>query len=97
MRPEELAAQIGQAMRLARAAQGLRQEDLSDRSQASLQAIKNLEAGGKVELLTFLRVAHALNLSDAILQACQPQARSLDDIERMESARNTGSRVRLKK
>ena len=96
-RPEDLAAEVGTAMRLARAAQGLRQEDLAQLSQASLQAIKNLEAGGKVELITFLRVASALNLAAGIIEACQPQARSLDDIERIESARNANSRVRVKR
>lgn len=97
MNPKELAADIGVAMRLARSAQGLRQEDLASISHASLQAIKNLEAGGNVELLTFLRVASALNLSSGIMDACQPQPTSLDEVERMESARNANSRVRIKK
>ena len=41
----EIAAYIGKNMRLARAARGLRQEDLAASSGASLQAIKNLEVG----------------------------------------------------
>lgn len=92
--PSELAAEIGKSLRLARAAQGLRQEDLASRSQASLQAIKNLENGGQVELITFLRVARALGMVESILESCQPAPQSLDEIERMEAARLDSSRVR---
>lgn len=92
--PFELAEEIGKNLRLARAAQGLRQEDLAHRSQASLQAIKNLENGGKVELVTFLRVAKALGMIDGVLDSCQPAPQSLDEIERIESARMESSRVR---
>lgn len=94
--PFELAEEIGKNLRLARAAQGLRQEDLAERSQASLQAIKNLENGGKVELVTFLRVAKALGMIENILESCQPAPRSLDEIERIESARVGSFRVRHK-
>lgn len=94
--PDELATEIGRSMRLARAAQGLRQEDLSSRSQASLQAIKNLENGGKVELVTFLRVARTLGMVENILEACQPTPQSLDEVERIEAARTESSRVRMR-
>ena len=94
--PFELAAEIGKNMRLARAAQGLRQEDLALRSHASLQAIKNLENGGKVELVTFLRVASALGMVEQILESCQPTPQSLDEIERIEVARMESTRVRTR-
>jgi len=94
--PAELAAEIGRNMRLARAAQGLRQEDLAERSKASLQAIKNLEGGGKVELVTFLRVAGALGMTNGILKSCEPVPQSLDEIERMEAARVESTRVRVR-
>lgn len=90
----ELAEEIGKSLRLARAAHGLRQEDLAALSQASLQAIKNLENGGKVELITFLRVAKVLGLVESILDSCQPAPQSLDAIERIEAARKHSSRVR---
>lgn len=92
--PVELAEEIGKSLRLARAAHGLRQEDLAAQSQASLQAIKNLENGGKVELVTFLRVAKALGMVESILDGCQPAPQSLDEIERIEAARMQSSRVR---
>jgi len=94
--PFELAAEIGKNMRLARAAQGLRQEDLVARSHASLQAIKNLENGGKVELITFLRVASALGMIDEVLESCQPNPQSLDEIERIEAASMESTRVRAR-
>ena len=90
----DLAEEVGKSLRLARIAQGLRQEDLVLHSQASLQAIKNLENGGKVELVTFLRVAKALGMANSILDSCQPAPRSLDEIERIEAARAERSRVR---
>lgn len=92
--PFELAAEIGKSMRLSRAAQGLRQEDLALLSNASIQAIKNLENGGKVELVTFLRVASALGMAEEILESCKPSPQSLDEIERIEAARRESSRVR---
>ncbi len=94
--PFELASEIGKNMRLARAARGLRQKDLAQLSEASLQAIKNLESGGKVELVTFLRVARALGMTSGILDSCQPKPQSLDEIERIEAARIETTRVRIK-
>jgi transcriptional regulator with XRE-family HTH domain len=94
MTPLEMAANIGKNMRLARAARGLRQEDLVKLSGASLQSIKNLEASGKVELATFLKVAQALGFSRAIWESCVPNPKTLDEIERIESARAETSRVR---
>lgn len=92
--PAEIAAEIGTSMRLARAAQGLRQEDLALLSQASLQSIKNLESDGRVELVTFLRVAHVLGMAEGILESCQPDPQSLDEIERIDAAMLESSRVR---
>ena len=94
--PADLAAEIGKNMRLARAARGLRQEDVARLSQASLQAIKNLEGGGKVELVTFLRVAQVLGMVSDILGVCQPVPQSLDEVERIEAARSDNTRVRVK-
>ena len=92
--PSELAHEIGKNLRLARAAQGLRQEDLAERSNASLQAIKNLENGGRVELVTLVRVAQALGMIEALMNSCEPSPRSLDEIDRIEAARTENSRVR---
>lgn len=92
--PAELAAEIGKSLRLARAVRGLRQEDLANKSGASLQAIKNLEGGGKVDLVTFLRVASALGLAREVLEICQPKPSTLDEIDRVEAARPEASRVR---
>ena len=92
----ELAADIGQNIKLARAAKGWRQEDLVTASGASLQAIKNLERGGKVELITFLNAAKALGLGRAVWESSQPVAQTLDELERIEHARTGNARMRLK-
>ena len=70
--------------------------DLAKLSEASLQAIKNLENGGNVELVTFLRVAGALGMTSAIVKSCQPSPTSLDEIERIEAARSDIRRVRVR-
>lgn len=93
----ELAADIGQNIKRARAAKGWRQEDLSRVSGASLQAIKNLEGGGNVELMTFLKATKALGVGRAVWEGCKLVPQTLDELERMEHARTDTARVRLKK
>jgi len=92
---ENIAADIGQNIRLARASLCLQQEDLAKLSGVSLQAIKNLEGDGKVKLITFLRVAKALNIDKEIWQVCQPKPNTLDELQRIETARAGSSRVRV--
>ena len=89
----DLAEDIGQNIKLARAAKGWRQEDLSHASGASLQAIKNLERGGNVELITFLRVTRALGMGRAVWEVCKPTPQTLDELERVEHARAESARV----
>lgn len=91
----ELADDIGRNFKLARAARGWRQEDLSKSSGASLQAIKNLEGGGNVEFRTFLKVAKALGMGRAVWEGCKPVPQSLDELERIEHARGDSARVRF--
>ena len=90
----DLAEDIGQNIKLARAAKGWRQEDLSKVSGASLQAIKNLEGGGNVELITFLRAIKALGMGRAVWEGCKPAPQTLDELERVEHARSMSARVR---
>jgi transcriptional regulator with XRE-family HTH domain len=95
--PTEIVAHIGKNLRLTRIAQNIRQEDLVKISGASLQAIKNLEGGGNVELITFIRVSKALGLDLGIWEACQPKPQTLAEIERIEIARTQSSRIRSSK
>lgn len=92
----EMALDIGQNIKLARAAKGWRQEDLSTASGASLQSIKNLEGGVNVEFMTFLKVATALGMGRSLWEACKPVPQTLDELDRIEHARSNGARVRLK-
>jgi transcriptional regulator with XRE-family HTH domain len=91
-----LAEDIGQNIKLARAAKGWRQEDLSNASGASLQAIKNLEGGGNVEFMTFLKATKALGMGRAVWEVCKPAPQTLDELERIEHARTDRARVRVK-
>ncbi len=93
----DLAEDIGRNIRLLRAAKAWRQEDLSRASGASLQAIKNLEGGGNVELITFLRVTKALGIGRAMWEACKPVPETLDELERVEHARSESARVRRRR
>jgi len=95
MRPEEIAADIGKNIRLSRAARNWRQEDLSRESGVSLQAIKNLEAGENIELKTFLKVSIALGVGRAVWESFRPKPQTLDELERIEHARNESSRIRV--
>lgn len=92
----ELAEDIGRNFKLARAARGWRQEDLSKASGASLQAVKNLEGGGNVEFMTFLKVAQALGMARSVWEGCTPVPQTLDELERIEHSRTDSARVRLK-
>ena len=92
----EIAADIGQNIKLARAAKAWRQEDLSKASGTSLQSIKNLEGGVNVEFMTFLKVAKALGIARALWDACAPVPQTLDELERIEHARSGTARVRLR-
>lgn len=75
----------------------MRQEDLSKVSGVSIKAIKNLEGGGRVEFVTFLRVAKALNMDKAIWEVCKPNPSTLEELLNVESARKSITRVRLAK
>lgn len=92
----DLAEDIGKNVKLARAAKGWRQEDLSNISGVSLQAVKNLEGGRNVELMTLLKTAKALGMARAVWEGCQPKPQTLDELERIEHARDDSARVRLR-
>lgn len=91
---EELAQDMGRNLKLARAAKGWRQEDLSKASGVSLQAVKNLERGGNVELITLLKAAKALGMGRAVWESCKVAPKTLDELKRVEPARGEGARVR---
>jgi transcriptional regulator with XRE-family HTH domain len=96
MSTDDVARDIGANIRMSRIALGLRQEDLAVESGASLQAIKNLEAGKNVALQTFLKVARALRFDRGVWESSKPKPTTLDEIERIEHARQGAARVRTK-
>lgn len=97
MDEDDLARALGQNIRLARVARGLRREDLCAQSGLSLQALKNLEVGANVQLRTYLRAARALGLARGLLEKSEPRPRTLDELERVELARMRATRARSAK
>lgn len=96
MDADELAVEVGLDVKFARLARHWRQEDLARSSGLSLQAIKNLEAGGNVEFKTFLKVMKALGFSHVLRDGLAPQPQTLDELERIEQARMGVTRVRVR-
>ena len=64
--PEELEELLGQRLKRLRVDCGLTQEDVADRSGASLRAIQQLEAGMGSRIQTLLRFLKAIGRADAI-------------------------------
>lgn len=76
---DELAASWGKRCRALRIVAQLRQEDLAELSGASLQAVKNLERDGRVELSTLAKVLKALGREAEITQALETRETSLEE------------------
>lgn len=87
--------QIAKQCRTLRIACGLRQEDLAAQCQVSLQAIKNLEQTGRVEMGTFIKVIHVLGKKEALMEALQVQTQDLQQLLEVDAVQKTPSaRVR---
>ena len=84
---QELVQDIGQNIKATRAARGWSRVDFARASGASPQAIKSLEDGGSVKLITFLRAAKALGMARGVWSSCQALPQTLDELERVELAR----------
>lgn len=85
--PAELCAELGRRLRAQRLAQGLAQEVLAARAGVSGGALKKLEKDGQAQVLTLVRVVHALGLGAELapLFRLQLQA-SIADMERAQAA-----------
>lgn len=64
--PDEIAAELGRRLQVARLSQGLQQGDLASMAGVSRAAISSLENRGKSTLETFLRVVSSLGLTQEL-------------------------------
>lgn len=86
--PRALIREVGVRARARRLATGWSQDELAARAGVSLDAVKRLEASGRVSLETLARIAIALDASPS-LQALfpMPAARSIDELEAQAASR----------
>ena len=86
---------IAKQCRTLRISYGLRQEDLAQQCQVSLQAIKNLEQTGRVEMGTFIKVIAVLGKKEALMEALQVQTKDLEQLLQVDAVQKTAAaRVR---
>ena len=84
---EEVLRELGQRLRAQRLQRLITQEELAARAGVALGSVKKLESSGRTTLHTFVRVIHALSLTDDIAGILQLKASSsIADMERAELA-----------
>ena len=66
---QQIEQEIGQRLARLRLARNVTQADLAEKAGIGVRALRRLEAGDPSTLDTFLRVATALDLEEAILSA----------------------------
>ena len=81
---EELMAELGKLIKHTRSVRRLTAADLANASQSSVEEIEQMESGRGGDLLTLLRIAQTLHVTDGLMKAFQPLPASLDEIERIE-------------
>ena len=92
---EQIMQELGDRFRRQRLGQNLLQEEVAQRAGVSVSAIKRLEAGDNVRMLTLLNVAKSLSvLRDLERTFVWRPAMTIADLERMDKS---GRRVRASK
>lgn len=86
MSPQELAQSVGAQITLWRAAKAWSHDRLADGATLPVQVIKDLEAG-RGDLASLVTIAMALGFAHELWHACQPRPTTLDELERIEHAR----------
>jgi|SRR5476651_580211 len=94
--PRALLERLGDLARQARLSRQWSQEDLATRSELSLNAIKNLEAGASVSLGTLVAILTALGCEENLLNLFSLSAPSLDQWQ-AEDRQETTPRQRAPK
>lgn len=81
---EELTVELGRLIMLTRTVRGFTTDALAKASQSSVEEIERVESGQGGDLLTLLRIAQTLQVSEALMKAFDPPLASLDEVERRE-------------
>lgn len=81
-------------LRALRVSRKLTQAALSKRAGVSLGSYRRFEQSGRIEFISLIRVAQVLGIESDFEQLFgQPSVQSLDDLERIASARTKKQRV----
>lgn len=87
--------ELGERLRRQRLGQNLLQEEVAQRAGISVGALKRLEAGDNVRIVTLLNVAKSLSVLRDLETAFEWQpAMSIADLERLDKS---GRRIRARK
>jgi len=91
---KEIALEIAKRVRAVRVSREFTQAELSQRTGVSLGSYRRFEQTGRIEFVSLIRIAQALGIeNDFDPLFGQPPLQSLDDVERMASAKTHKQRV----
>ena len=93
----QILAELGARLRQQRLMQTLTQQDLATRAGVALSAVKKLESGRNATLLTTIKIAQALSLTDDLKPLFEPKPTiSIAELARTELALRQRARPRRK-
>lgn len=84
--PAKSRQQIAENLRLKRLMLGLTQEGLSLRAGVALATLRKFEQRGHISLESFLKVLHALNLLERVVEASTPEQNNFTSIDEVIKA-----------
>lgn len=91
---KEIALELAGRLRALRVSRQLTQATLSKRAGVSLGSYRRFEQSGRIEFISLIRVAQVLGIESDFEQLfVQPSVQSLDDLERIASARGRKQRA----
>jgi transcriptional regulator with XRE-family HTH domain len=90
----EIAFEIAKRVRAIRVSRRFTQAELSQRAGVSLGSYRRFEQSGRIELVSLIRIAQTLGIEDDFEALfSKPPLQSLDEVERMASAKARKQRV----
>lgn len=92
----ELEKHLGERLRAVRLAERLSQQELADRANVSVGALKHLEHGQGATVRTFVRVLSALDRAD-LIDALSPPAPTFSPLELLAQQQEPVRRQRVRR